>query len=173
MSCCVPLFFLCLSFRIGHCFVVLRLNKPIFLCSSIATFTRIFMQNNTVKLHVSELRCSVCRPFVRCCSTTFLFDLSSVAPANRNETTWLVSRVPPLSCRAHHSRLSQAVVRQLRLTAYMLQGLAIFCHHLIFRHLASSIQDRRFATFQRTLFIYLIKRYISLSDICLTVHSLI
>jgi len=37
-----------------------------------------------------------------------------------------------------------------------------------FRHRASSIQDRRFATLQRTLFIYLIN--ISLSDICLTVH---
>ena len=38
------------------------------------------------------------------------------------------------------------------------------------RHHASSIQDRRFATFQRTLFIYLINKYISLFDICLTVH---
>ena len=41
---------------------------------------------------------------------------------------------------------------------------------LIFRHRASCIQDRRFATLQRTLFIYLINKYISLSDICLTVH---
>ena len=41
---------------------------------------------------------------------------------------------------------------------------------LTFRHRASSIQDRFFATLQRTLFIYLIKKYISLSDICLTVH---
>ena len=41
---------------------------------------------------------------------------------------------------------------------------------LTFRHRASSIQDRRFATLQRTLFIYLIDKYISLSDICLTVH---
>jgi len=31
-------------------------------------------------------------------------------------------------------------------------------------------RDRRFATLQRMLFIYLIKKYISLSDICLTVH---
>ena len=31
-------------------------------------------------------------------------------------------------------------------------------------------RDRRFATLQRTLFIYLINKYISLSDICLTVH---
>ena len=36
----------------------------------------------------------------------------------------------------------------------------------------SSIYDRRFATLQRTLFIYLINKYISLSDICLTVHHL-
>ena len=35
---------------------------------------------------------------------------------------------------------------------------------------ASSIQDRRFDTLQRTLFIYLINKYISLFDICLTVH---
>ena len=38
---------------------------------------------------------------------------------------------------------------------------------LTFRHRASS---RHFATLQRTLFIYLINKYISLSDICLTVH---
>ena len=31
-------------------------------------------------------------------------------------------------------------------------------------------RDRRFATLQRTLFIYLINKYISLFDICLTVH---
>jgi hypothetical protein len=70
MSCCVPPLFFCLSFRKGHCFVVLTLNKLIFLCRSIAIF--IFMKNSTVKPHVSELRCSVCRPFVLCCSTTFL-----------------------------------------------------------------------------------------------------
>ena len=43
-----------------------------------------------------------------------------------------------------------------------------FC--LTFRHSASSIWDRSFAALQRTLFIYLINKYISLSDICLTVH---
>ena len=37
---------------------------------------------------------------------------------------------------------------------------------LTFRHRASSIYDRHFATLQRTLFIYLINKYISLSDIC-------
>jgi len=41
---------------------------------------------------------------------------------------------------------------------------------LTFRHRASSIYDSRFATLQRTLFVYLINKYISLSDICLTVH---
>ena len=41
---------------------------------------------------------------------------------------------------------------------------------LTFKHCASSIQDRRFTTLQRMLFIYLINKYISLSDICLTVH---
>ena len=50
----------------------------------------------------------------------------------------------------------------------------ITSHHdmkrLTFRHLASSILDRHFATLQRTLFIYLINKYISLSDIFLTVH---
>jgi len=40
---------------------------------------------------------------------------------------------------------------------------------LTFRHCASSIWDRRFATLQRTLFIYLINKYISLSDICFNV----
>jgi hypothetical protein len=41
---------------------------------------------------------------------------------------------------------------------------------LTFRRRASSIYDRHFATLQRTLFIYLINKYISLFDICLTVH---
>ena len=41
---------------------------------------------------------------------------------------------------------------------------------LIFRHRASSLLDRRFATLQRTLFIYLINKYLSLSDIFLKVH---
>ena len=41
---------------------------------------------------------------------------------------------------------------------------------LTFRHRASSVQDRRFATLQRTLFIYLINKHISLSDICLSVY---
>jgi hypothetical protein len=31
-------------------------------------------------------------------------------------------------------------------------------------------RDRRFTTIQRTLFIYLINKSVSLSDICLTVH---
>ena len=41
---------------------------------------------------------------------------------------------------------------------------------LTFRHRSFSMQDRRFATLQRMFFIYLINKYISLSDICLTVH---
>ena len=41
---------------------------------------------------------------------------------------------------------------------------------LTFRRLRPVYRDRRFATLQRTLFIYLINKYISLSDICLTVH---
>jgi len=41
---------------------------------------------------------------------------------------------------------------------------------LTFRHRASSVWDRRFPTLQRTPFIYLINKYISFSDICLTVH---
>ena len=44
------------------------------------------------------------------------------------------------------------------------------CPYLTFRHRASSIYDRHFATLQRTLFIYLINKYISLSDMCFTVH---
>ena len=41
---------------------------------------------------------------------------------------------------------------------------------LTFRHRASCIWDRHFATLQRMLFICLINKYISLFDICLTVH---
>ena len=41
---------------------------------------------------------------------------------------------------------------------------------LTFRHCRHVYRDRRFTTLQRTLFIYLIKQCISLSDICLTVH---
>ena len=41
---------------------------------------------------------------------------------------------------------------------------------LTFRHRASSVKDRCFANLQRTLVMYLINKYISLSDICLTVH---
>ena len=41
---------------------------------------------------------------------------------------------------------------------------------LTFRNRASPVQDRHFATLQRTLFIYLINKYISLSDIYLTVR---
>ena len=37
-------------------------------------------------------------------------------------------------------------------------------------HNKYSIQDRRFAALQRAIFIYLINKYISISDICLTVH---
>ena len=48
--------------------------------------------------------------------------------------------------------------------------LQFYISTLTFRHRTSSIYDRRFAALQRTLFIYLINKYISLSDICLTVH---
>ena len=41
---------------------------------------------------------------------------------------------------------------------------------LTFRRLNPVYRDRRFVTLQRMLFIYLINKYISLSDICLTVH---
>ena len=64
---------------------------------------------------------------------------------------------------------------QLRRTGsicYLLMcGKILWCY-LTFRHRASCIQDRGFAILQRTLFIYLIIKYISLSDICLTVHHL-
>ena len=48
----------------------------------------------------------------------------------------------------------------------------ITCAHalLTFRHHVSSVQDRHFTTLQRTLFIYLINKYISLFDICLIMH---
>ena len=48
--------------------------------------------------------------------------------------------------------------------------LALSCSIVNLRAPASCIQDRLFPTLQRTLFIYLINKYISLSDICLTVH---
>jgi len=50
------------------------------------------------------------------------------------------------------------------------QTVSVLLNELTFRHRASYIQDRRFATLQKTLFIYLINKNISLSDICLTVH---
>jgi hypothetical protein len=46
----------------------------------------------------------------------------------------------------------------------------IFNLCLTFRHRASCMEDRHFATLQRTFFIYLTNKYISLSDIRLTVH---
>ena len=55
-------------------------------------------------------------------------------------------------------------------TLYVYVGFLTSICVLTFRHRASCIQDRRFTTLQRTLFIYLINKYISLSDICLTVH---
>ena len=45
-----------------------------------------------------------------------------------------------------------------------------YCTQLTYRHRASCLKDRRFATLQSRLFMYLINKYISLSDICLTVH---
>ena len=45
-----------------------------------------------------------------------------------------------------------------------------FGMRLTFRHRSFSMQDRRFAILQRTLFIYLINKYISLFDTCLTVN---
>ena len=41
---------------------------------------------------------------------------------------------------------------------------------LTFRRRLPLYRDRRFATLQGTLFVYLINKYISLSDICLVVH---
>ena len=54
--------------------------------------------------------------------------------------------------------------------SYILFTIQPSTRRLTFRHRASSIYDRRFAALQRTLFIYLINKHISLSDICLTVH---
>jgi hypothetical protein len=61
------------------------------------------------------------------------------------------------------------VVTTLVITLTEILFLLILAAVLTFRHRASSIKDRRFATLQRTPFIYLIK-YISLPDIFLTVH---
>ena len=55
-------------------------------------------------------------------------------------------------------------------TIYMNICLCGSCSGLTFRHRAFSTYDRHFATLQRSLFIYLINKYISLSDICLTMH---
>ena len=78
----------------------------------------------------------------------------------------------------HHSHRSTADVPNARILfndphvkwCFMNTRKEISLYSLTFRHRASCIQDRRFTTLQRTLFIYLINKYISLSDICLTVH---
>ena len=104
MSCCVPLFLFCLSSRKGHCFVVLTLNKLIFLCISITVF--IFMKNSTVKPHVSEPRCSVCRPFVLCRSTTFLLTFRQwLRRIGMRPRGWLVGF---LHCPIKHSLSAQS-----------------------------------------------------------------
>jgi len=73
---------------------------------------------------------------------------------------------------------------QFVLLYFIKEFLNVYYHHLsriyaFFAHflahdwlevLTDFLQDRRFATLQRTLFIYLINKYILLSDICLTVH---
>ena len=75
----------------------------------------------------------------------------------------------------HASSGSSSLLQQLYASSSTVLGTAedlivLDVHSLNFRHRVSSIQDRRFATLQRTLFIYLINKYISLSHICLTVH---
>ena len=74
------------------------------------------------------------------------------------------TRTVSRSCKSHLALFTVDRQRALRPTVAFSET----C--LPFRHRASSIQDRHFATLQRTLFIYLINKYISLSDICLTVH---
>ena len=56
------------------------------------------------------------------------------------------------------------------LLQFLFKTFFIVAGNLTFRHHASCIQDRCFTTLQRTLFIYLINKYTSLSDICLTVR---
>ena len=62
---------------------------------------------------------------------------------------------------------SLSFVHHILIPLFLLSNLSFT---LTFRHRASCIYDRRFATLQRTLFICLINKYIYLSDICLTVH---
>ena len=57
-----------------------------------------------------------------------------------------------------------------RLKTYVLSPHSGENFHSPLGTVCSVYRDRRFATLQRTLFIYLINKYISLSDICLTVH---
>ena len=60
---------------------------------------------------------------------------------------------------------------RIRYTILSLHNMSVQARCLLtFRHRSFFMQDRCFATLQRTLFIYLINKYISLSDICLTVH---
>ena len=102
VSCCIPLLFFCLSYRKVHCLVVFTTNMLIFLCGSIVIV--IVMKNNRVQLHVSELRCSVCRPFVFCRSATFLLTFrQSLLRNGMRPRGWLVGF---LHCPIEHSTLS-------------------------------------------------------------------
>ena len=95
------------------------------------------------------------------------FDL---LPAQGMEITkWPLRGVGELLYTAVNGRVKPAYNGTAKGCEYFFLPFAgAFC--LTFRHRASSILDRHFATLQRTLFIYLINKYISLSDICLTVH---
>ena len=77
-----------------------------------------------------------------------------------------ISEYPPLT--KELTKSSACAFNALR--TGLLNCLNALSRGLTFRHVHPVYRDRRFATLQRTLFIYLINKYISLSDICLTVH---
>ena len=87
-----------------------------------------------------------------------------------------IMQKPPLALRASFrvENGKRSFRCRTRYPSVCILGQGVLCKTLTFRHRASSIQDRRFAVLQRTLYIYIyiykINKYISLSDICLTVH---
>jgi len=71
----------------------------------------------------------------------------------------------------HRLRVQNIFDNNDKLSGYIKSKKLFSCiYTLNFSHRASSIFDRRFATPWRTLFVYLINKYIPLSNICVTVH---
>ena len=104
-------------------------------------------------------------------SITAYWYQSSSAYQQARSSHFITSRTHKVYMQQHGvQKLQYMSVSNTKTQNSMTQSIITVAHVLTFRNHASSLQDRRFATLQRTLFIYLINKYISLSDICLTVH---